>query len=95
MITQYDVHPTVERVMLFNHFSDILLCWPSDLLLTPKFSSKDGKVESQKVALKLMDGFVFQDLVYNLKCQSDNFVRRRKWDRIIKYSHFKQNSSDI
>jgi hypothetical protein len=31
-----------------------------------------------------MYAFVFQDPVYNLKCQSDNFVRRRKWVRIIK-----------
>jgi ribosomal protein L36 len=27
--------------------------------------------------------FVFQDPVYNLTCESDNFVKRRKWMRII------------
>lgn len=28
--------------------------------------------------------FVFQDPVYNLTCESDNFVRRRKWIRIVR-----------
>lgn len=34
--------------------------------------------------------FVFQDPTYNLKCESDNFVRRRKWIRVIKSITLKQ-----